>query len=197
MGTMPFHLEKGVLGLRMDYLCRSPAVRDHVVARLQAGEDPFEVAASISIPGVPVINVFMDRKADFVTGLDSLKEADPTPDSPYERRSGREYWDDQQHLMRANNDSTGNRDNFSAYWLQRRALVAGVMREKLIQALTSTKHHIDFWWECSLEEGEDPTVYVMETPGAAHVLFVTDHTPVEPSSTDTRLPLDDDPPFAS
>ena len=30
MGAMPFHLEKGALGLRMDYLTRSPAVRAHV-----------------------------------------------------------------------------------------------------------------------------------------------------------------------
>ena len=73
MGAMPFHLEKGVLGLRMDYLSRSPAVRAHVVKRLQAGQDPFEVAASIDIPGVGVINVFTDRKADFVAKLDALK----------------------------------------------------------------------------------------------------------------------------
>ena len=197
MGTMPFHLEKGVLGLRMDYLCRSPAVRAHVVERLQAGQDPFEVAASINVPGVNVINVFADRKADFVAKLDSLKQADPTPDDRYERRSGRSYWDDQQHLMKANNDNTGNRDNFAAYWFQRRAIVANVMREALIRALTSGKHHVDFWWECSLDEGSDPTVHVMETPGAVHVLFVTDHTPVEPSNTDTRLPIDEEPTFVA
>ena len=62
------------------------------------------------------------------------------------------------------------------------------MREVFIRALTSGKHHIDFWWECSLEEGSDPTVFLAETPGAAHVLFVTDHTPVEPPDTGAGAP---------
>lgn len=195
MGAMPFHLEKGALGLRMDYLTRSPALRAHVVERLRNGQDPFDVAASIDIPGVGIINVFTDRKADFVAKLDRLQDVDPTDHDHYEKRSGREYWDDLQHLLKANNDHTGNRNAFAAYWFARRTIVADAMRKVFISALTSEKHCIDFWWECSLEDGADPTVYLMETPGAAHVLFVTDHSMIEPTDTDARAPLDEEPVF--
>jgi hypothetical protein len=41
MGTMPFHLEKGMMGLRLDYLTRSKKLRDSIYVRLMAGEDPF------------------------------------------------------------------------------------------------------------------------------------------------------------
>ena len=99
------------------------------------------------------------------------------------------------HLLNANNDHSGNRNAFASYWFSRRAIVAGAMRDVLIRALTSGKHHIDFWWECSLEDGSDPTVFLAETPGAAHVLFVTDHTPVEPADTEARAPLDEEPAF--
>ena len=196
MGTMPFHMEKGVLGLRMDYLSRSPAVRDHVVRRLRDDqEDPFVVAASINIPGVGPINVFTDKKAEFVAKLDALLQEDPTPPDPYSRRSGEDYWLDQRELRKANNDGTGNRDKFAEYWLdpQRRAAVTGQLRDVLIAALTSDKHHVDYWWECSLEDGEPPQVTLQETLGAAHVLFMTDHSPVQRPDTPERKPTDPDP----
>lgn len=190
MGSMPFHLEKGVLGLRLDYLCRSPAVRAHVLKRLQNGEDPFVVAADINIPGVGNINVLTDRRDDFAAKLETLRQVDPTPADPYERRSGAEYRADQAQLRPANNDSTGNRNAFSGYWVSRQSVVADAMRSALMQALTSGKHCIDFWWECSLDDGADPTVHLMLTPGAAHVLFVTDHSMIEPPNTPARAPLD-------
>jgi hypothetical protein len=193
---MPFHLEKGVIGLRMDYLTRSPAVRAHVLQRLQQQQDPFVVATNIDIPNVGVINVFTDRMADFIAKLDLLVQVDPTPHDPYGRRSGQEYWRDQRELRKANNDSTGNRDSFTRYWLdpQRRAAVTNQLRDALINALSSDMHHIDYWWECSLHDGEPPQVRIMETQGSLHVLFMTDHGPVEPMDTPTRGPVDPDPP---
>jgi len=195
MGTMPFHVEKGVLGLRFDYLTRSPAVRNHVYQRLMSGEDPFHVAGSIRIDGMEdqIINVFLDKKADFVAKLDRLAAVDPTAADPYERRSGEDYFADQARLMQANNDNTGNRNAFAAYWFQHRAAVTDTLRQVLLDAITSGKPHIDFWWECSQEDGEPPTVVLVETPGAAHVYFVTDHGPVEDPNTGTRSPIDPDP----
>jgi hypothetical protein len=196
MGTMPFHLEKGVLGLRLDYLTRSPAVRAHVLQRLEAQEDPFVVVTDINIPGVGTINVFTNTRSDFATKLDALLQVDPTPADPYNRRSGRDYIGDHGHLNRANNDNTGNRGRFAEYWLDpdRRQRVTSQLSQVLRSALDSTKHHVDYWWECSLEHGEGPDVMMFETPGAAHVLFLTDHQPVMPMSLDAeRAPLDEDP----
>ena len=195
MGTMPFHLEKGVLGLRLDYLTRSPAVRNHVVLRLLAGEDPFVVAATINVLTVGNIDVFTDKKADFVQKLDDLLVKDPTPHDPHGKRSGQEYWEDQRDNLRpANNDNTGNRNAFNGFWGPRQHLVRDTMRRAMIRALTSGKR-IDFWWECSLPDGSDPSVMVAETPGAAHVLFLTDHGPVEDPKTGVRGTPDPDPQF--
>ena len=49
MGIMPFHLEKGVMGLRFDYLTRTQEVRDDLRSRLGAGADAFDIASGISI----------------------------------------------------------------------------------------------------------------------------------------------------
>ncbi len=193
---MPFHLEKGVLGLRLDYLTRSPAVRNHVLLRLLAGEDPFVVAATINVLNVGNINVFTDKKADFVRKLDDLLDQDWTDYDPHGKRSGQDYWQDQKDNLRpANNDNTGNRNAFAGFWGPRQHVVRHAMRLALIRALTSGKSHIDYWWECSLPEGSDPTVMVLETPGAAHVLFVTDHGPVEDPATGVRGRPDPDPQF--
>lgn len=190
MGSMPFHLEKGVLGLRLDYLCRSPKAREHVRTRLEAGEDPLAVATDINIPGVGIINVLTDKRPAFAAKLDSLLQVDRTNPDPYERRSGDQYLADHAQLRPANNDNTGNRDAFAKYWMERRAQVAAELKTVLIQALKSDKHHVDFWWECSLEEGKGPAVKLVETEGAAHVMFMTDHGPVQPPDTPQREPLD-------
>lgn len=203
-GGMPFHLEKGVIGLRLDYLTRSPAVRAHVLARLQGpapGNDPYVIAASINIPGVPIINIFNDKKAEFFARLSKLAEVDPTPPNPNERRSGAEYLTDQGYLLGANQDSTGNRDSFRDYWVANKTTaVVNAMRTALITALTSGRDHIDFWWDCSLPDPapqaapEPPTVICsLDSPHVARVLFITDHSPIQPPTTPIRAPLDDDP----
>jgi hypothetical protein len=185
---MPYHLEKGVLGLRLDYLTRSPAVQQQVLERMQAREDPFVVVTDININGVGRINVFADSRSEFKEKLDLLLAVDPTPPDPYNRRSGNQYQADHQALKAANNDNPGNRDAFIKYWMDpnNRAAVSEPLKDVLIAALTSGRHHIDYWWECSLEDGEPPQVMVFETPGAAHVLFITDHGPVQPMTTGVR-----------
>jgi hypothetical protein len=197
MGTMPYHLEKGVLGLRMDYLTRSPAVRAHVLQRLQAGEDPFVVAGDINIPGVPTINVFINLKADFAARLDALLNADPDPpDSDHERRSGTRYLEDQRNLMPRNDDRTANRNRFEQFWRgHQNGSLTDQMRDVLVSALSSGREHIDYWWECGLPEGSPPQVLLFETDGAAHVFFSTDHRPVEPINTAITDP--EDPPVAT
>jgi len=201
-GGMPFHLEKGVLGLRLDYLTRSPAVRNWAIGQMQAGANPFVLVASIPIPGSEeTINAFNDPKAEFIRKLELLNAADPppSPPDPWERRSAQSYWNEQdKYLLDANNDHTGNRNAFRDYWLNRLTpkLIAQA-RVALLGALQSGKHHIDYWWDCSLKEGDPPQViHCDHMPGAAHVFFVTDHTPVEPPDTPTRLPLDAEPGFA-
>jgi hypothetical protein len=96
--------------------------------------------------------------------------------------------------MPANNDATGNRDAFARYWFKHKKAVEAPLRQALIEAIMSGKPHIDFWWECTMEKGEPPTVVCVTTPGSAHVFFVTDHEPVEPDTTGTRGEPDPDPP---
>jgi hypothetical protein len=190
---MPFSLEKGVLGLRMDYLIRSPAVRANVLQRLQDGQDPFAVQANIVIPGVEPINVFTDKKADFARKLDQLVDADPTHPDPHHGRSGAEYVRDQWQLRPANNDGTGNRRAFAKYWEDRRQQLSEQIRLELIAALSSHHEKLFFWWECTLPHGESPRAEFRSSETAGHVYFLTDHGPAEPPDTRPRRPEDPDP----
>jgi hypothetical protein len=195
MGTMPFHLEKGMMGLRMDYLTRSKKVRDHVYARLMSGEDPFHVASTIQVEGMnESINLFLDKKADFVRKLDLLLAADYSKPDHHARRSGEDYFKDQARLMPANNDATGNRQAFARYWFRHKDTVSEALGTALTDAIAAGKPHIDYWWECTMDEGQPPTVVCVTTPGSAHVIFVTDHEPVEPDGTGVRGDPDPDPP---
>jgi hypothetical protein len=193
MGVMPFGIDKGVVGLRMEYLTRSPAVRAHVLQRLQDREDVFDVQADITIDGVDPINVFTDRKADFARKLDDLLRVDPTEPDPHHGRAGWEYVRDQHRLELANKDSTGNRQAFAKYWLDRRSRVADQVREVLVSALASPHEKIFFWWECTLPHGSKPRAAFRETENAGHVIFLTDHGPVQDPDPGERPPLDDDP----
>ena len=138
MGGMPFHLEKGWMGLRFDYLCRSGLVRDYLLAQLQAGADPFVVADNIVVAGVPPIHVLTDPKTTFKARLDQLLAADPPQFDPHERRSSTEYELDQPDLLPINRDTTGNRAVFLAYWNNKKAACADVVpdaRAAMIKAL--------------------------------------------------------------
>ena len=200
-GGMPFHLEKAVLGLRLDYLTRSPAVRQHVLARLQNDlENPFVVATNISVPGMSTINALTDMKAEFTQKLNDLLQVDPNPPSSHhDRRTGAEYLQDQNtYLLPPNKDNAGNRQAFMRYWQSKmnQALIDQA-RQAFIIALTSLnseRTRIDHWWDCSLNDGTPPMIITsLESPGIARVLFITDHEPVEPPDTPMRGAPDPDP----
>ena len=185
MGSMPFHLEKGVIGLRLDYLIRDSGVRNHVLARLHNNENPLSVAQTIAVGSV-IVNVINDQKSAFAAKLDALMPG---------TGAGAEYLKKQSLLRAYNQDSTGNRSAFIDYW--KKAVVSDpklidVMRKELIIALASGRE-VDFWWECSLSTGQDPTVKTaLELPEIARVLFRTDHGPVqaEKKGMKPRPPLD-------
>ncbi len=193
MGTMPFHLEKGVLGLRFDYLTRDADVRDHVLARLQSGKNPFLVAGSINVRGVG-INALTDKRAVFAKRLDDLFATDSTLLAPGERRTGAEYLEDDALLMERNRDSTGNRTAFLQYWIDggvENANLIDEVRQAIIKALVSGRTRIDYWWNCTEDDTPPTAVCSLDVPGVARVYFCTDHNPVEhPPTLPARAPLD-------
>lgn len=186
MGGMPFHLEKGCMGLRFDYLCRSQLVRQFLLAKLQAGGDPFVVAAHITVAGI-TIDALNESKGSFKTKLDQLETADPGRFDAEERRSGLEYDNDQTHLLPLNQDTAGNRYAFVTYWTNAKSNcsnVEGDARAAMVKALQAVgpgapalpKPRMDFWWDCTLDNGECPTVQCsLDSPRVARVLFITDH----------------------
>src|SRR6266545_4443501 len=99
MGGMPFHLEKGCMGLRFDYLCRTQLVRQFLLAELtmNPNSDPFLIAENITIAGVPTtIHALTDSKTTFMARLEDLLLAEPAaPFDPHERRSSADYQADQ------------------------------------------------------------------------------------------------------
>lgn len=204
MGIMPFHLEKGVMGLRFDYLTRSPQVRAFFVGQLTpAGADPFAVASAISIPwpGGRVDPIVIDAlNADFNTfkqALEDLWALDGYRFDAHERRRGSEYQDDNNALEPRNRDTPGNRQAFIGYWTNAAAANRGlknVMRTAMLAALqTATagppRPRIDYWWDCTLADGSPPTViYSDQVPSIARVLFCTPHAGVVESTVRGALP---------
>jgi hypothetical protein len=192
MGNMPFHLEKGVLGLRMDNLMRIPDVRDHVLERLYDDEDPWYVATTISVGGQK-INVLTDTKAAFAASLDVLDPGLAITGLAASVTLGADYLAKQALLRKLNVDTRGNRDGFMVFWnTKKNQVLVDQMRQELIIALQSGRE-VDFWWECSLPEGSAPQVKtLMDLPQVARVLFRTDHGPVTPEAPNQtpRLPLD-------
>jgi len=184
MGGMPFHLEKGCMGLRFDYLCRSQIVRQYLLAQLTPpGSDPFVVATNITV-GAITIDALNDTKQSFKAKLDLLEAADPGRFDAHERRSAGEYEFDQTHLLPLNKDTSGNRAAFVGYWTYKKQTCSNVVpdaRAAMIEALTAAtpglpRPRMDFWWDCTLPDGACPTVVCsLDSPAVARVLFVTDH----------------------
>ena len=114
MGIMPFHLEKGVMGLRFDYLTRSPDARPYLAAQLVGGPvDPFVVAANINIGGIH-IDVLNDDMTTFMNALDQLCALNNYRFDAHERRTGQEYQEDNNALEPRNQDTLGTERPLSA-----------------------------------------------------------------------------------
>lgn len=202
MGTMPFHLEKGVMGLRFDYLTRSPEVRQFLLVALQPpAADPFVVAANIAIPRPGGANIDIDALNDdlnpFKSALDQLYNLNNYQFDHHERRRGSEYRDDNNALDQRNKDTPGNRQAFIGYWTSATAADPGlrdVMRLAMLTALQDAtpalpRPRIDYWWDCTLPDRDLPTViYADQVPSVARVLFCTPHAGVVESSVRGSLP---------
>jgi len=192
MGGMPFHLEKGVMGLRFDYLMRCPLVRQFMLAQLQPpGADPLAIAKAISIPraagGAPIlINALADTMPDFMARLTDLFSEDSTqlPDDE-EHREAYQYDHDNQVLDTRNQDTGGNRLAFVGYWtlaIQNDATITGQIRAAMLKAINAVdgpekdRARIDHWWDCTLIDGEKPRVICsLDVPSVARIFFCTPH----------------------
>jgi len=187
MGIMPFHLEKGVMGLRFDYLTRSPEARQYLATQLGGGPpvDPFVVASNINIQGIQ-INVLNDDITTFMNALDQLSALNNYRFDAHERRSGQEYQEDNNALEPRNQDTPGNRAAFVGYWTWafapgRSPALKDDMRRAMHKALNSStpgppRPRIDHWWDCTLPDGSAPQVICsLDVPSIARVLFCTPH----------------------
>jgi hypothetical protein len=185
MGSMPFHLEKGVMGLRFDYLTRSPECRQVLLQNLQQpGADPFQVARNIQVAspsGSIRINVIDDGMAGFTDRLQELWVLNPTqlPDHE-ERRTKADYIRDESGLDARNRDTPGNRQAFVSYWEtlapQANPNIKAEMAQALVSALTSGRQRIDYWWDCSQLDTDKPMVICsLDVPRVARVFFSTPH----------------------
>ena len=184
MGIMPFHLEKGVMGLRFDYLTRSPDARQYLAAQLVGGPvDPFVVAANINIQGIQV-DVLNNDMLTFMNALDGLHALNNYRFDPHERRTGQEYREDNDALEPRNQDTPGNRAAFVGYWTWasgQSPAVKNDMRRAMLRALNTAtpgppRPRIDHWWDCTLPDGSTPQVICsLDVPSIARVLFCTPH----------------------
>lgn len=184
-GNMPFHLEKGALGLRMDFLIKVQAVRVEVLRRLKAGDQLWTIAGAIAVGGV-TIDLFGDHQSEYAAKLDQL-----TPGGS----EGSEYLTKQALLRPLNQDSTGNRTSFAQFWQNAIGENPGLgdeLRQQLIVALESGRE-VDFWWECSLPTPSSPQVKTsLDLPEIARVMFRTDHRTIVPDQPgqQPRAPID-------
>ncbi len=209
MGTMPFHLEKGVMGLRFDYLTRSPQVRTFLLANLGPGADPFVVAENISVPnatgGFIQIKALTHTIQQFKAALQDLWNLDQTQFDAEERRQPHEYQADQIPLDTNNKDTGGNRLAFAGYWtlaVATNPYLKEEIRLAIVKALTNVgpyRPRIDYWWDCTLPDGSPPRVICsLDVPAVARVLFCTPHEGAVESHVRNELgpraPFDEDGP---
>jgi len=175
-GNMPFHMEKGPLGLRMDYVAKIGEIRQSVLDRILGTplqlppEDFWLVAKSISANGV-TINLLEDDRNVFAAKLNQLSPG-----------AGDAYLTEQALLRPFNRDSTGNRSRFVAYWEERKGNTQ--LMEALRQAIISSLEaggELDVWWECTLPDDTEPSVAVStELAEVTRLMFRTDHRPIAP-----------------
>jgi hypothetical protein len=192
---MPFHLEKGPLGLRMDYMAKIPAVKAAALAQLSPpnNADPFNIAVSLTV-GPVTISLFDDDRYAFAGKLDQLSATLNLAQSP-NKTFGDEYLEEQALLRPLNQDSTGNRTAFKKFWLnaiKKNSPLVGAIRSALVDALKAGSE-LDVWWECTLPDNTGPDVAVStDLQEVARLMFRTDHSTIAPQ-TSTQQPRTPDP----
>lgn len=173
--------EKMVIGLRLQHLSRSPEVRSHVLARLEAGEDPFDIANSIDLsngdPNGIKINIREDKRKDFVEVLDKLLPGDLVDG----KTAGQRYKQEQDKLVERNKDHTGNRREILKWWqnLPNQPALQQEIRDVLVEALKDADGNDGFEveWDCNLQSTDPKArkVEYVEEDGVPKVLFRTAH----------------------
>jgi hypothetical protein len=179
-GNMPFHLEKGPLGLRMDYMAKIPAVRTAALALLNGQADPWAIGTALVVNGV-TISLFNDNRNVFADKLNALAGGVTVEIYGVEMLPGDGFLAEQALLRPFNRDSTGNRNKFTDFWEDAKTknpeLVAAV-RTALTTALGG-EVELDVWWECTLADDADPGVHVStEFEEVTRLMFRTDHSPI-------------------
>ena len=179
-GNMPFHLEKGPLGLRMDYLAKIPAVRDEALRRLNAQENPWDIGTALTVGDV-TISLFTDNRNVFAAKLNQLAGGTTVEIYGVEMLPGDAFLAEQELLRPFNRDSTGNRNKFAQYWQDAKTKnpdLVGAVREALTTALGGNVE-LDVWWECTLPDNADPGVHVStELAEVRRLMFRTDHSTI-------------------
>jgi hypothetical protein len=177
---MPFHLEKGPLGLRMDYMAKVPAIREEALSRLQAGDSPWEVGSALEVNGV-TISLFNHNRNDFAARLDQISGNATMQFYDEEMSLGAAYLEEQSLLRPLNRDSTGNREKFVEWWTDKgegNVALEDAIRNALIDALQPLETELDVWWECTLHEPDPGVAVSKQFTEVTRLMFRTDHTPV-------------------
>jgi hypothetical protein len=173
-GIMPLKMEKGPLGLRMDFLARIEEARQGALDRIQgtpqqAAEDFWVVARSISAGGLE-INLLDDDRNVFAAKLNELS-------SGLEKQASLRAW---------NRDSTGNRSRFVAFWEDQtgNTQLMEAIRGALITSLESAGE-LDVWWDGTRPANSGPGVAVStELDEVTRLLFRTDRSPIVAETVD-------------
>jgi hypothetical protein len=207
MGFMPHSLEKGTIGLRLDYLAQFRSVREHVRERLDSyvttknpNGHPIKVLQSVGSSNRSIeveVNVLGDEKAVFVKKLNYLFANEFTLDPSWSHvGDGPHYVTHDSYLHEYNQDSTGNRLGFMAWWTGGRSKDSGVFDDianAIVSAIDLGTPRLEFWWDCSLADGVAPTAEVVHVSSVARVLFRTDHSAVAHEPLPKRPPIDSEP----
>lgn len=207
MGFMPHSLEKGPIGLRLDYLAQFQSVRDDVRGRLndylETGSESYHpiavmksVQSNLPTSGLEV-DVLDDSKSLFIKKLNYQLARERTIDPDWSHvGDGRHYVTHNSYLHEYNQDHAGNRVGFMGWWMGSRPANSGVFTDiasATVEAIDAGRPRLEFWWDCSLPHGATPTAEAVILDTIARVLFRTDHSAVTTTPLPPRDPLDEDP----
>lgn len=124
-------LGQEAIGVRMEFLARSAAIRADALVRLQKGENPITVAQGLT-DGVNVIDIFAMDVVDFANMLDALLGQGP----------GAQYTAAVGALAPLQQDTPNNRQHVLNFWqpkINNNPVLADQIRNVFIQALQAAQ----------------------------------------------------------
>jgi hypothetical protein len=156
-----YDMKQDVITIRLTYLSRSAAFRQHIIDRLNADEDPFGMK-DVDVGNVQV-GIVNDDRDDFAAKLDDILGTG----------AGAEYVEEVDGIYATGaQDTSDNRDHIWGYWQDQADSNAALRPKKKQYDLDSlSEGSVYYTGEYTLEAGSTPDIEMIEGPEGPIMMF--------------------------